>query len=65
MSVASGYVHISVRNAAKGGQPSGLRPGFGPRTALAPAELPVGVITGIFGAPFFLALLVRSRRVIV
>jgi DNA-binding winged helix-turn-helix (wHTH) protein len=37
MSVASGYVHISVRNAAKGGQPSGLRPGFGPRTSLAPA----------------------------
>jgi iron complex transport system permease protein len=38
---------------------------LGARTALAPAELPVGVITGIVGAPFFLALLVRSRRVIV
>jgi ABC-type Fe3+-siderophore transport system permease subunit len=25
----------------------------------------VGVITGLVGAPFFLALLVRSRRVIV
>ncbi|AUZ33579.1 transcriptional regulator [Arthrobacter sp. PGP41] len=37
MSVASGYVHISVRNAAKAGQPSGLRPGFGPRPALAPS----------------------------
>jgi DNA-binding winged helix-turn-helix (wHTH) protein len=37
MTVASGYVHISVRNAAKAGQPSGLRPGFGPRPALAPA----------------------------
>ena len=37
----------------------------GARTALAPAELPVGVITGLVGAPFFLALLVRSRRVIV
>ncbi|WP_426765764.1 winged helix-turn-helix domain-containing protein [Pseudarthrobacter sp. 1G09] len=36
MSVASGYVHISVRNAAKAGQPSGLRPGFGPRPSLAP-----------------------------
>ncbi|NUS35028.1 MAG: winged helix family transcriptional regulator [Pseudarthrobacter sp.] len=35
MSVASGYVHISVRNAAKAGQPSGLRPGFGPRPSLA------------------------------
>src|SRR6478609_3395958 len=38
MSVASGYVHISVRNAAKAGQPSGLRPGFGPRPALAPTS---------------------------
>ncbi|MBT2250488.1 winged helix-turn-helix domain-containing protein [Arthrobacter sp. BHU FT2] len=38
MSVASGYVHISVRNAAKAGQPSGLRPGFGPRPALAPSS---------------------------
>src|SRR6476661_4778163 len=37
MSVASGYVHISVRNAAKAGQPSGLRPGFGPRPSLAPS----------------------------
>src|SRR6476661_7747502 len=30
MSVASGYVHISVRNANKAGQ-NGLRPGFGGR----------------------------------
>lgn len=37
MSVASGYVHISVRNAAKAGQPSGLRPGFAPRPSLAPS----------------------------
>ena len=37
MSVASGYVHISVRNAAKAGQPSGLRPGFGARPSLAPS----------------------------
>ncbi len=35
---------------------------LGARTALAPAELPVGVITGLVGAPFFLVLLVRSRR---
>jgi len=38
---------------------------LGARTMLAPAELPVGVITGVVGAPFFLLLLVRSRRVIV
>jgi hypothetical protein len=38
MSVASGYVHISVRNAAKAGQPSGLRPGFGPRPSVSPSS---------------------------
>ena len=37
----------------------------GARVALAPTELPVGAITGAVGAPFFLALLIRSRRVIV
>lgn len=31
------------------------------RVALAPAELPVGVITGLVGGPFFLALLWRRR----
>ncbi|MSQ37569.1 MAG: iron ABC transporter permease [Chloroflexi bacterium] len=35
---------------------------LGARTLLAPAELPTGVITGLVGAPFFLLLLVRSRR---
>ena len=37
MSVASGYVHISVRNANKPGQASGLRQGFGARPAFPPA----------------------------
>lgn len=32
------------------------------RTILAPVEIPVGVITAIIGAPFFLYLLRRSRR---
>ncbi|HET7701594.1 MAG TPA: iron ABC transporter permease [Candidatus Limnocylindria bacterium] len=36
---------------------------LGARIALAPAELPVGVITGAVGGPFFLALLARTRRV--
>ena len=31
------------------------------RTALAPMELPVGVITAIIGGPFFLWLLIRNR----
>jgi iron complex transport system permease protein len=31
------------------------------RTALAPLEIPVGVITAILGGPFFLWLLVRNR----
>ncbi|HYK97338.1 MAG TPA: iron ABC transporter permease [Candidatus Acidoferrales bacterium] len=38
---------------------------LGARTLIPPAELPVGVITGLVGAPFFLALLVRSRQAIV
>jgi iron complex transport system permease protein len=36
---------------------------LGARTMLAPAELPVGVLTGLFGAPFFLLLLARSRAI--
>lgn len=31
------------------------------RTAFAPAELPVGVVTGLVGGPFFFALLWRNR----
>jgi len=34
----------------------------GTRSVLSPAELPVGVVTGLLGAPFFLVLLVRARR---
>ena len=32
------------------------------RTLLAPAELPVGIITALIGAPFFIWLLVKGRR---
>jgi iron complex transport system permease protein len=32
------------------------------RTAFAPAEIPLGVLTALMGAPFFLVLLVRERR---
>ena len=32
------------------------------RIILAPVEIPVGIITAIIGAPFFLYLLRRSRR---
>ncbi len=32
------------------------------RTVIAPAEIPIGVITAFFGAPFFLLVLSRSRR---
>jgi len=33
------------------------------RTAISPEQIPVGTITGFVGGPFFLFLLVRSRRV--
>ncbi|MGH8948690.1 MAG: FecCD family ABC transporter permease [Acidimicrobiia bacterium] len=32
------------------------------RTVIAPAEVPIGVITAFFGAPFFLVVLARARR---
>jgi iron complex transport system permease protein len=32
------------------------------RTALSPAELPIGVVTAFFGAPFFAIVLRTSRR---
>ncbi|MBX8517566.1 iron ABC transporter permease [Pseudomonas cichorii] len=32
------------------------------RLALAPAELPIGIVTALLGAPFFLYLLVRGRH---
>jgi iron complex transport system permease protein len=35
---------------------------LGSRTVMAPAELPIGVITAFLGAPFFLLVLRRSRR---
>jgi len=34
------------------------------RTALAPAEVPIGVITAVCGAPFFLYLLRRKKRAV-
>ena len=33
------------------------------RTTLAPSEIPIGVVTALFGAPFFVLVLRRSRRV--
>jgi len=32
------------------------------RTVMAPAELPIGVVTMFFGAPFFAVVLRTSRR---
>ena len=32
------------------------------RLLLAPAELPIGIVTALLGAPFFLYLLLRGRR---
>ena len=33
------------------------------RTALSPAELPIGVVTAFFGAPFFASCCARRRSV--
>ena len=32
------------------------------RLVLAPAELPIGILTALLGAPFFLLLLLRAQR---
>ena len=32
------------------------------RTLFAPQEIPIGVITSLFGVPFFISLLIRSKR---
>ncbi|MDR2845537.1 MAG: iron ABC transporter permease [Puniceicoccales bacterium] len=32
------------------------------RTVVAPAELPIGILTGLFGAPVFLSLIIRRNR---
>jgi len=32
------------------------------RTIVSPAELPIGVVTALIGSPFFIALLLKSRR---
>jgi iron complex transport system permease protein len=32
------------------------------RTVVAPAELPIGIVTALVGAPFFLWLLLRDRK---
>ncbi|HTN98989.1 MAG TPA: iron chelate uptake ABC transporter family permease subunit, partial [Nordella sp.] len=34
------------------------------RTIVAPAELPIGIVTALLGAPFFLWILLRNRNLI-
>jgi len=34
------------------------------RTIVAPAELPIGIVTAVFGAPFFLWVLLRRRGIL-
>lgn len=34
------------------------------RTVVAPAEMPIGILTAAIGAPFFLAMLLRQRRLV-
>jgi heme transport system permease protein len=34
------------------------------RVLVAPAELPIGIVTAVIGAPFFLVLLLRQRALI-
>lgn len=59
----SGALHRRLIPAAfLGGAVALVLADAGARTLLSPSELPVGVITGAIGGPFFLLLLVRERR---
>jgi iron complex transport system permease protein len=53
---------VLVPGCLLGGASALILADLGARSALAPAELPVGVITGLVGAPFFLVLLARVSR---
>jgi iron complex transport system permease protein len=35
------------------------------RTIVAPAELPIGIVTAVIGAPFFLFLLIKQHALLV
>jgi len=35
------------------------------RTAVAPAEIPIGVVTAFFGAPFFVLVLRTARKIVI
>lgn len=59
--VGAGHRTLAIASFLAGGSVLVLAD-TGARSVIAPAELPVGVLTGLVGAPFFLFLLVRARR---
>ena len=61
--MAAGPGHrFLVPGSALGGAVVLLAGDLAARTLAAPAELPLGVLTALFGSPFFFCLLRRTRR---
>ena len=62
MRLLGGYNHAYlVPAAAVGGAVLMMWADLGARMLMAPAELPVGIITAVMGGPYFVALLYRTR----
>jgi len=54
--------HLVMPASALGGSLLLILADLAARTVVAPAELPIGVVTALVGAPFFIYLLLRSQR---
>ena len=61
MAVGPGHRFL-IPGSALGGALVLLAADLGARTLVAPAELPLGVLTALIGSPFFFWLLRRTRR---
>lgn len=61
LAIGPGHRHL-LPASALGGAVLVLGADLVARTAIAPAELPIGVVTAAIGAPFFIFLLIRHKR---
>lgn len=64
LSSGSDYRHLLVNSALLGGAIFILTDMVS-RTLIAPAELPIGLVTSALGAPFFIALLIKQKKKLV
>ena len=55
------YRYLIINSALLGGALLALAD-IGSRMLIAPAELPIGILTSLIGAPFFIALLIKQKK---